>query len=192
MSSLQARLQAHEAALKGVLENHAADVATLGERMAKCFEAGHKIMFAGNGGSACDAMHIAGEFVGRFVHDRRALAAIALSADTGIITAVANDYDYARIFSRQVEALGKPGDMLIAMSTSGKSPNILAALESARERQIETVLLTGEKASNAKPVADVTIIVPSEITAHIQEAHLFILHSLAALVEQTLGLDAHD
>ena len=192
MSSLHARFQAHEAALKGVLENHASDIATMSERMAECFAAGHKIMFAGNGGSACDAMHIAGEFVGRFVHDRRALAAIALSADTGIITAVANDYDYARIFARQVEALGKPGDMLIAMSTSGKSPNILAALESARERQITTVLLAGEKARNAKPLADVTIIVPSEITAHIQEAHLFILHSLAAMVESAMGFATHD
>jgi D-sedoheptulose 7-phosphate isomerase len=192
MSNLSNRLRAHEAALNGVVEAHAGDITQLAKRMAKCFEAGHKIMFAGNGGSACDAMHIAGEFVGRFVHDRRALAALALSADTGILTAVANDYDYSRIFARQVEALGKPGDMLIAMSTSGKSPNILAALESARERQIETVLLTGEKARNAKPLADITIIVPSEITAHIQEAHLFILHSLAAMVESTMGLATHD
>jgi len=188
MSVLHQRLQAHHVALEGFISDHNADIEALALKLAECFRAGKKVMFAGNGGSACDAMHIAGEFVGRFVSDRPALAAIALSADTGILTAVANDYNYDYVFARQVEALGQPGDVLVAMSTSGKSPNILKALEVARERNLYSVLLTGEKARNLPKTADVTLIVPSDITAHVQEAHLFVLHSLAHLVEKALGV----
>jgi D-sedoheptulose 7-phosphate isomerase len=132
-------------------------------------------------------MHIAGEFVGRYVNDRRALPAIALSADTGIITAVANDYAYDYIFARQVEALGQAGDVLIAMSTSGRSPNVLRALSAAQEKNIKTALFTGEKVKQgAVPQADFVFIVPSLITAHVQEAHMVAMHALASLIEAEL------
>jgi D-sedoheptulose 7-phosphate isomerase len=175
----------HAQAVEGVFTNHAGDITSLAEKMATAVKANHKLLFCGNGGSACDAMHIAGEFVGRFVHDRKALPAIALTSDSGIITAVANDYSYEDIFSRQVEALGQAGDILITMSTSGKSPNVLKAIASAKAKNIFTVLLTGEKGKDSKD-ADMTITVPSTVTAHIQEAHITVLHSLASLVESRL------
>jgi D-sedoheptulose 7-phosphate isomerase len=128
-------------------------------------------------------MHIAGEFVGRFVDDRLALPAIALSADTGIITAVANDYAYDYIFARQIEALGQAGDLLIALSTSGKSPNVVKALETATKKGLVTVLFTGEKAKNEPKRADFTLMVPSIITAHVQDAHMVALHGLTGLIE---------
>lgn len=175
----------HAQAVEGMFKNHTHDIIALAEKMASAVNANHKLLFCGNGGSACDAMHIAGEFVGRFVHDRRALPAIALTADSGIITAVANDYSYEDIFSRQVEALGQKGDILIAMSTSGKSPNVLKAIVTAKEKNIFTILLTGEKGKDSN-AADMTIAVPSMVTAHIQEAHITLLHGLAFLVESKL------
>ncbi|MBN8531006.1 MAG: SIS domain-containing protein, partial [Alphaproteobacteria bacterium] len=148
--------------------------------------AGNKILFCGNGGSACDAMHIAGEFVGRFVKERKGLPAIALSADSGILTAVGNDYGFEQIFARQVEALARKGDIVIALSTSGKSPNILTALEAARNAACFTVLMTGEKGVAQKDKADLLLAVPHTETARIQEAHLLALHTLAGMAEQAL------
>ena len=177
----------HRKAVDGFLAQQGEQIVKLAGACAAAFKANNKIMFCGNGGSACDAMHIAGEFVGRFVDDRRGLPAIALSADTGIITAIANDYNYDYIFARQIEALGQSGDVLIAMSTSGRSPNVLRALKAAKEKGITTALFSGEKLLKGEPVeADFTLIVPSLITAHVQEAHMVAMHGLASLIEAEL------
>lgn len=176
----------HTQALNGMFRDCSDDIVAFSKACADALAKGNKLLFAGNGGSACDAMHIAGEFVGRFVDDRKGLPAIALSADTGIITAVANDYNYDYIFARQVEALGQQGDVLVSLSTSGKSPNILRAIEAAKKQGIITVLLTGLKAKDLPKVADITIMVPSMITAHVQEGHSTALHAMASLVESQL------
>jgi D-sedoheptulose 7-phosphate isomerase len=175
----------HHAAINGVLDRHGNDLVQLADSIATAFKARARIFFCGNGGSACDAMHIAGEFVGRFVHDRAALPAIALSADSGILTAIGNDYSFEEVYSRQIEALGHTGDVLIALSTSGRSPNILKALDVASKQGLQTALFTGEKGKESQ-AAKMVIAVPSAITAHIQEAHMVMLHALASLVEAKL------
>ncbi len=184
MNPLLTKIHAdHTAAIDGLFRECTPTLEALADACATAFSKGNKLLFCGNGGSACDAMHIAGEFVGRLVNDRVALPAIALSADSGILTAVGNDYGYEQVFSRQVEALGNKGDVLIALSTSGRSPNVLKALSAAKAKGLHTALFTGEKAKNALPQADFILMVPSVITAHVQEAHLVALHALAHLVE---------
>jgi D-sedoheptulose 7-phosphate isomerase len=185
---LEQRLADHQAALSGLVQTCGAQVEAVAQAAAACIAGGGKLLLCGNGGSACDAMHIAGELVGRFVNDRRALPAIALSADAGIITAIANDYDYHYIFARQVEALGKPDDMLIGLSTSGQSQSVLRALEKATEMGMISVLFTSKKLGVIPVSAQHVVAVPSRITAHIQEAHLFALHSLCARLEALLNL----
>lgn len=186
-SHLSSILTNHASAVEGFIRNDAGKIEALASACAAAMARGNKLLFCGNGGSACDAMHIAGEFVGRFVDDRRALPAIALSADTGIITAIANDYAYDYIFARQVEGLGQAGDVLIGLSTSGRSPNVIRALAAAKEKGITTALFTGEKVkAGAMPEADYVLIVPSLITAHVQEAHMVALHGLAGLIEAEL------
>ncbi len=187
MSDLLKKIHAnHTAALDGMFRECSEAIVQMAKWSADALAAGNKLLFCGNGGSACDAMHIAGEFVGRFVDDRKGLPAIALSADTGIITAIANDYNYDYIFARQVEALGRPGDVLISLSTSGKSPSILRAMAAAKAQGIKTVLLTGLKAKDLAQVADLTIMVPSLTTAHVQEGHSTALHAMASLIEAQL------
>lgn len=137
---------------------------------------GNKILICGNGGSAADAQHIAAEFVGRYETERRALPAIALTTDTSALTALANDYDFDRIFSRQVEALANAGDCLIALSTSGNSPNVIAAVMAARNKGCRVVGLTGAKGKKLSALSDACVMVPSERTARIQEAHITIAH----------------
>lgn len=176
----------HRAAVDGMFTQDSALIAEIAGLCAAALKAGNKLLFCGNGGSACDAMHIAGEFIGRFVDDRRSLPAIALSADTGIITAIANDYAYDYIFARQVEGLGQKGDVLIALSTSGKSSSVIKAIEAAKAKGLSTVLLTGEKAKALPKIADKTLIVPSVITAHVQEAHATALHAVTQLIEAEL------
>lgn len=146
---------------------------------------GHKLMLCGNGGSAGDAQHIAGEFVNRFLMERPGLPAIALTTDSSVITAIANDYSYEQIFSRQVEALGDAGDILFAISTSGKSPNILAALASAREKDIYCMGLTGS-CGCMNEVCNLCLNVPAVETPLIQEVHLACEHMYCALVEKFL------
>lgn len=178
-------IENHKAAFDGCMELHSNRIIAVAERMADALAAGKKLMSCGNGGSACDAMHFAGECVGRFVSDRRALPAIALTADPGILTAVGNDYGFEQIFSRQVEAHGVAGDVLVAISTSGQSANVLKALETAKNKEIYTVLLTGEKGKSV-PNVDEIIWVPSAITAHIQEVHITILQLMIALIENKI------
>lgn len=147
------------------------------------YKAGRKVLLIGNGGSAADAQHIAGELVGRLKMDRPALPAIALTTNTSVLTALANDYGYDTVFSRQLEALAVEGDVLIAITTSGSSPNVLRALDTARSKGIITIGLTGGKGNALKDKANLTIMVPSDDTQRIQEAHITIGHIICHLVE---------
>jgi D-sedoheptulose 7-phosphate isomerase len=156
-----------------------------------CITAGGKVLACGNGGSAADAQHFAAEFVGRFERERPGLAAIALTTDSSILTAIGNDYDFNSIFSKQVQALGAPGDVLLAITTSGNSSNVIAAIEAARAKEMAVIALTGHKGGKARELlteTDVLICVPHERTARIQEVHLLVLHCLCDAVDlQLLG-----
>lgn len=152
----------------------------------ECLRQGGKVLLAGNGGSAADAQHIAGEFVSRFAFDRPGLAAIALTTDTSILTAIGNDYGYEKLFSRQVQALGNRGDIFICYSTSGKSPNILAALREARAKGLICVGLTGNRGGPMESLCDHILEVPSADTPKIQEGHLVLGHILCGLVERAM------
>ncbi len=180
---LNAAVAAHKTAIEGFFTAHQETLVTLAHDVHHRLTQGAKILLCGNGGSACDAMHIAGEFVGRFTRERKGLPAIALSADSGILTAVGNDYGFERVFARQVEAYGTAGDVLIALTTSGRSPNILAALEQARLSGLRRILLTGEKGKDKAALTDILLTVPSTDTARIQETHMLALHLLADMVE---------
>ena len=153
---------------------------------------GGKLMLCGNGGSAADSQHLAAEFTGRFIKDRPPIAAVALSTDTSALTCIGNDYSFNDIFSRQVQALGKAGDCLIAISTSGNSGNVLAAVAAAQSLGISTIGLLGRDGGKLKAQCDVAIVVPSQVTARIQEAHILIGHSLCGAVELKLGLVSAD
>jgi len=161
-------------------------VVTAGFMCAQSLAASNKIMICGNGGSAADAQHIASELTGRFVKDRKALAGLALTTDTSALTSIANDYQFESIFSRQVEGLGKPGDVLIGISTSGNSANVYQAVLTAKAEGIKTIGLLGRDGGKIAPLVDCAIIVPSDTTALIQEAHIFIGHVLCAMIEEQL------
>ncbi|HWH82266.1 MAG TPA: phosphoheptose isomerase [Burkholderiaceae bacterium] len=156
-----------------------------------CITAGGKVLACGNGGSAADAQHFAAEFVGRFERERPGLAAIALTTDSSILTAIGNDYDFNQIYSKQVQALGAPGDVLLAISTSGNSSNVIAAIEAARAKEMVVIAMTGHKGGKIRSLlteTDVLICVPHERTARIQEVHLLVVHCLCDAVDlQLLG-----
>ena len=151
-----------------------------------CLAAGHKVLVCGNGGSAADAQHFAAELLGRFTIDRPALAAIALTTDSSSLTAIANDLGFARVFSRQVEALGMPGDVLIAISTSGESENVVQAARSAQARGCTVIAMTGQTASELGRCCELLIAVPSVDVARVQEVHALCLHALCFQVEHAL------
>ena len=151
-----------------------------------CLKNGGKILLAGNGGSAADAQHIAGEFVSRFAFDRPGLPAIALTVDTSILTAIGNDYGYEKLFTRQVQALGNEGDIFIGYSTSGKSPNIIGAFAEARAKGLVCIGLTGNRGGPMQDMCDYLLEVPSSDTPKIQEGHLVLGHILCGLVEQAI------
>ena len=151
-----------------------------------CLNNDGKILLAGNGGSAADAQHIAGEFVSRFAFDRPGLPAIALTTDTSILTAIGNDYGYEKLFQRQVQALGHKQDVLIAYSTSGKSPNILAALSEARAKGMVAIGMTGSRGGQMRDLCNIILEVPSSDTPKIQEGHLVVGHILCGLIEQSI------
>jgi D-sedoheptulose 7-phosphate isomerase len=157
---------------------------TLGQRMAACLTAGGRVLAFGNGGSAADAQHLAGELVGRFRRDRAALSALALTTDPSVITAIGNDVGYEAIFSRQIEAHGRPGDVAVGISTSGRSPNVLAALQLARSRGLVTVGLTGGGGGRLPELVDYLVDVPHADTARIQEVHGMVVHILCEIVEE--------
>jgi D-sedoheptulose 7-phosphate isomerase len=148
--------------------------------------AGNKLLIIGNGGSAADAQHIAAEIIGRYKQDRPGYAAIALTTDTSALTAIANDYGFEQVFARQVEGLGQPGDVLMALSTSGRSPNILAALRKARERGLVTVGFTGTKGGAMGPSCDHLLIAPSDDTPVVQQIHLAVAHGICEEIERAM------
>lgn len=154
-----------------------------------CFEAGNKLFFFGNGGSAADAQHLAAEFVNRYIMDRPPLPAIALTTDTSILTSISNDFSFSEVFAKQLKALGKEGDVAIGISTSGTSPNIIKAFEVAKEMGMKTIALTGNDGGSLVKIAEVSLIVPSASTPRIQEVHILIGHILCELVEHYLFLN---
>ena len=174
------------AVLQNVAENSVLHVtlADAARVTASALKAGRKLMVAGNGGSAADAQHLAAEFVSRLCEDRPAMRAIALTTDSSILTAIGNDYGYERVFARQLEALGQAGDVFFAISTSGNSPNILRALELCREMGIASIGMSGRTGGKMPSLCDYCIRIPSNVTMHIQEAHLALEHIFCLMVER--------
>lgn len=163
------------------------DIATAAERLVRILRAGGKIMSCGNGGSAADAQHFSSELINRFETDRHGLPAIALTTDSSALTSIANDFNYNHIFTRQVEALGHPGDGLLAISTSGNSSNVVAAIEAAQEKDIHVIALTGRDGGAIAELMtedDVEIRVPSNSTARVQEVHLLAIHCICRLIDE--------
>lgn len=156
------------------------------EAVVHAFRNGNKLLICGNGGSAADAQHLAAEFVNRYRIERPPLPAIALTTDTSILTSIGNDYSYDEVFSKQVEALGKPGDVFLGITTSGNSPNVLLALDAAARKGMITTALLGKDGGKARERAQIAIVVPAKETARIQEAHLVLEHTLCELVDEAL------
>lgn len=180
-------LEEHAALALAVSEGMATEIAALAERSVKSLRSGGKLLFCGNGGSAADAQHLAAEYVVRFARERRALAALALTTDTSILTAGGNDYGFERVFERQVRALATPADLLILHSTSGRSENLIRAARAAREIGTGTVALLARGGGRLKDEVDLALVVPSESTARAQEAHITIGHIVCDLVETALA-----
>ncbi len=161
-------------------------VAAIAKRIAESMRAGGKLLLAGNGGSAADAQHIAAELLSRFKLERNPLPAIALTTDTSVLTAIGNDYGYEHVFERQVRGLGRAGDVFIGITTSGGSPNVVAALEAAREAGLVTVGFTGTRGRAMQPLCDLLLVAPSDETAIIQQIHITAAHAICGLVEHEL------
>lgn len=157
------------------------------DALTSALKRGNAILVAGNGGSAAEAQHFAAEIVGRYKKERRGLPSIALTTDTSILTAIGNDYSFADIFSRQVEALGRPGDVLVLMSTSGNSPNLLQAAESAKEKDIQVVAFLGKGGGALRPLVDLAVVVPSDDTPRIQEIHLLMVHAISESIDEAFA-----
>lgn len=179
----------HISVIKEAFVNLEENIKKSSDMIAKSLASQGTIFWCGNGGSAADSQHIAAEFIGRFKKDRQPLRSIALTTDTSVLTCISNDYSYEKIFSRQLKALGRKGDVMVAITTSGKSENIKQALIQAQKMGIKTIGLLGKKGGKCKNYVDIPIIIPSDTTARIQEAHILIEHLLCELVENKLGLD---
>jgi D-sedoheptulose 7-phosphate isomerase len=177
----------HHRLVDAFLERHGRDLETLARWCVDSLSAGGKILFFGNGGSASESAHLAAEFVNRFDRNRPALAAIALASDGPVLTSIANDSNFREVFARQIEALGRKGDVAIGISASGRSPNVLAGLRAARGRGMRAALLLGEDGSEASPFADLLLSVPGKDVARIQEVHLLAGHLLCRRVEDLLA-----
>jgi D-sedoheptulose 7-phosphate isomerase len=161
-------------------------IEAVANRCIQAFRAGNKVMLAGNGGSASDALHLAAEFVGRYEQDRSGIPALALSANASTVTAVANDYGYEAIFQRQVQALGREGDVFFGLSTSGRSPNVVAAVQECKRLGIVTVGMTGSGGGDMLELCDYCLRIPSDNTARIQESHITVGHIICSMVERSL------
>src|SRR5262245_55720335 len=168
------------------LKNLGREVNQAADLIEQCLLAGNKLVVCGNGGSATDASHFATELVVRFTKDRRALPAICLTSDSGILTAAGNDYGFDEIFARQVAAFGIQGDVLICLTTSGKSKNLIRALEEAKARQLKTIAFLGRDGGSTVGIADIDLLVTSDSTARVQEAHQLLLHVLCEIIESHL------
>jgi D-sedoheptulose 7-phosphate isomerase len=188
MSMIRDNFSEHLEVIQKVSEACAEDIAVVGQLMVDVLAQGGTIYWCGNGGSAADSQHLAAELVGRFKGDRQALRSAALSTDSSVLTCVANDYSYDSIFSRQIEALGRAGDLLVGISTSGNSGNVLKAFEAAKQLGLHTVGLLGKDGGKAKRIADHSIVIPSDATARIQESHILIGHTFCDLIEEGLGI----
>jgi D-sedoheptulose 7-phosphate isomerase len=188
MNSIKEIIAASIQTKQNILHNEAliATIEEVTQRVTQAFQNGNKVLFCGNGGSAADAQHLAAEFSGRFYTDRNPLPSEALHCNTSYLTAVANDYGYDVVYSRMVKGIGRKGDVLIALSTSGNSTNIINALLQAKEMGMTTVSMTGNSGGKMKDMADYLINVPSSDTPRIQEAHIMIGHILCQLVEENL------
>lgn len=186
--AVQEELGQSLASIRSMVADHRCieTVAAVAELCSQAIANGNKVMFAGNGGSAADAQHLAGEFVSRFNFDRNAIAGLALTTDTSVLTSIGNDYGYEYIFSRQVEALGRPGDIFVGITTSGRSSNILRALDAAKEKGVVRVGLTGLRGEGMAVYCDRCIIVPVSSTPRVQELHIALGHTICALVERSL------
>ncbi len=180
------RLIKESAALKEALLERADRIASAARLLAEALKGGGTVYLFGNGGSAADAQHIAAELAGRFTMDRSALAAVALTTNTSSVTAIANDYGYRHIFSRQLSGLLAPRDAAVGISTSGRSANVLEALRVAKERGARSVALVGENTEAIRPLCDVVLDVPSRVTARVQECHILMGHIICQLVEEAL------
>lgn len=178
-------IEASIACQQQVLKEMPEQIETAARWLFDCLKRGNKILLFGNGGSASDAQHLAGEFVGRFRLERQGVPALSLTADSATLTAIANDYGYDRVFARQIEALGAEGDVVLFLSSSGNSPNLLAAIEVSRQKNIRTMGLLGKDGGKAAPLVDLALIIRGE-TPHIQEAQMMIGHILCHLVEEML------
>lgn len=171
---------------KNLVKSKSPEIEKCVKMIADAFKSGNKVLLAGNGGSASQAQHIAAEFVGRYKIERRALPAIALTTDTSILTSISNDYSFDDVFSRQIEALGKENDVFISLSTSGNSRNLVNAVNAAKKKNIRVIGLYGKDGGLLKGKSDVEIIVPSNNTPRIQEAHLMIMHIICEIVDEEL------
>jgi D-sedoheptulose 7-phosphate isomerase len=184
-TKLEEELEIHTCIMEQTVKECSPVINEIASCLVECFRKGNKVMLCGNGGSAADSQHMAAEFVNRYRMDRAALPAIALTVDTSILTAIGNDSSYEFTFSRQVEALGTPGDILAVISTSGGSPNVLKALEVAHLRGIKTIGFTGEKGRQTMaPNCDLCLVVPSIETPRVQEVQEFVWHAICGMVEQ--------
>jgi len=157
------------------------------ECISKALKENHKLLFFGNGGSAADSQHIAAEFIGRFQKERLALPAIALTTDTSVLTALSNDYGYDAVFARQIEGLGQAGDVAFGISTSGNSKNVIEGIKKAKDKELVTITLTGCDGGDLSKLSDISIIVPSQVTARIQESHICIAHTICEIVEERVA-----
>ncbi|MCC6301455.1 MAG: D-sedoheptulose 7-phosphate isomerase [Gammaproteobacteria bacterium] len=180
-------IEDHAQALAAVRDRLVPDIQRVAHSLIECIRGGGTIFWCGNGGSAADAQHIAAELIGRFERDRKAMASIALTTDTSILTSVGNDYGFDSIFQRQVEALVRPGDVLVGLSTSGNSPNVLRAIEQANGQGATTIGLLGRDGGQLKDLCRLSIVIPAQNTARIQEMHGLIGHILCDLIEQECG-----
>jgi len=183
---VQRHLTGSIATKQRLLAEHTGEIVAAGEVLAEAVQAGRKVLFCGNGGSAADSQHLATELVVRLSSEfeRPALAAVALTTDTSLLTACANDYGFEDVFARQVEGLGQAGDVLVGISTSGRSRNVVKALEAARRKGLRTVVLSAGDGAACAALADAAVLVPSDVTSHIQESHLAAGHILCELVER--------
>jgi D-sedoheptulose 7-phosphate isomerase len=183
-----ARIRDCASVMQSLLESSAylSAVVKVADAMSKCLRSGNKILFFGNGGSAADAQHLAAELSGRFLRERASLSGWALTTNSSVLTAIGNDYSFDDVFARQVQGMGSPGDVAFAISTSGNSPNVLRAVDAAREKRLATVGLTGRTGGKLAGAVDYCICIPSDQTPRIQEAHILTGHILCELVEETL------
>jgi len=186
INEIKQQLQDHRALIDLLERDLAPKIAEMSTLISDALAKGNKLLVMGNGGSAADSQHFVAEIVGRFKMERTALPAVALSTDTSILTAIGNDYGFDAIFSRQIEALAAPGDIVVGISTSGNSPNVLKALLAARERGCRTIGLLGKDGGSSKAVCDLPLVMPTSDTPRIQEGHITVIHIVCDLVEKAL------